>query len=147
MGLLDLFRRKKKAEGKEKSESIGKSSLEELCGNDHELCYTLSRTLFLHPTRPQTKGLDSYVKKAKDYEKKKDFLRARIEYQVAGELALYEGKLTEAQRFFKKCAELEQDPEYKKIFEYYLQKENAEKALKIAQEFYARRSKSVKKEA
>jgi len=74
-------------------------------------------------------------------------VKARIAYQVAGEISLYEGKLAQIQKFFKKAAEV--DPNYvnRKLFEYYGKKENAERALTVAQEFYTKTEKSaVKKE-
>lgn len=150
MGPLGIFRRKKKVEGKEKEkkktpESTEKSLLEELCKSDTELLSALSHTVLLNPSKLYQEGIDSYIKKAQGLEKKKDFLRARINYQAAGELALYEGKLAQAQKFFKKCAELEPNPEYKKIFAYYSKKANAEKALKTAQEYYTRTAKPMER--
>ncbi len=141
MAPLGIFRRKKdvkKEEKKEKKapESTGKSLLENLCKGDTKCFHALSHTVLLDPTRLSEEGTDSYIEKAQGFEKSKDFLRARINYQAAGEIALYEGKLAQAQKFFKKCAELESDPEYKKVFNYYSQKTDAEKALKIAQEYY-----------
>jgi len=147
MGLLGLFRRKKvKGEEKEASTSSESSLLEKLCGSDVELLNALSRTLLLDPERLSDQGIDFYVKEAEEFEKKNDPLRARIHFQVAGELALYEGKLEQARKFFKKCAELESDSEYKRVFNYYSRKANAEKALKIAQEYYAQMAKTGKKE-
>ena len=144
MGSPSFFRRKKEAKKKEEKKehnvpkSAGKSLLEELCRGDNELLSALSYTVLLDPRRLQEEGVDSYVEKAKEFEEKKDFLRARVNYQAAGEIALYEGKLTQTQKFFKKCAGLESNPEYKKVFAYYSKKANAEKAIKIAQEYYAR---------
>ena len=150
MGPLGFFRRKKKVEGKEKKEkktpeSTEKSLLEELCRGDTELLSALSHTVLLDPSRLHEEGIDSYIEKAQEFEKKKDFLRARINYQAAGEIALYEGKLAQIQKFFQKCAKLESNPEYKKVFAYYSQKANAEKALKIAQEYYTRTVKPMKR--
>jgi tetratricopeptide (TPR) repeat protein len=141
MGSLGIFRRKKEVEGKEEKktpESTEKSLLEELCKSDTELLSALSHTLLLDPSRLTEEGIDSFIEKAQGLEKNKDFLRARINYQAAGEIALYEGKLEQAKKFFKKCEELESNPEYKKIFAYFSKKANAEKALKIAKEYYAR---------
>lgn len=147
MGPLGFFRRRRKeAEKKEeKTESTEKSLLQELCKGDTELFSVLNHTVLLNPSRLSEEGIDSYIEKAQEFEKKKDFLRARIHYQAAGEIALYEGKLTQVQKFFKKCAELESNPEYKKVFEYYSKKANAEKALKLAQEYYTRTAKPIEK--
>jgi len=144
MGLLDRFRGKKEVEKTEENplESSGKSLLEELCGDDTKLLHALSHTVLLNPQRLLEEGIEFHIKQAEESEKKKDLLRARIHYHVAGEIALYEGKLEEARGFFKKCAELESNPEYKKVFSYYSRKPNAEKALKVAQEYYAQTMKS-----
>jgi hypothetical protein len=70
-------------------------------------------------------------------------VRARVEYQTAGELALYEGKLPQVQKYFKKAAEVDPDYPNKGIFEFFVKKENAEKALSVAQEYYARKAKTT----
>jgi len=144
MGLLDRFRGKKEVEETEEKplESFEKSLLEELCGDDTKLLHALSHTVLLDPKRLLEEGIESHVKQAEELEEKKDLLRARIHYHAAGEIALYEGKLEQAREFFKKCAELESNPEYKKVFSYYSRKPNAEKALKVAQEYYAQTMKS-----
>ncbi len=147
MGPLGFFRRRKKAEKKEEKtpKPTEKSLLEELCRGDTELLSALNHTVLLDPLRLHEEGIDSYIEKAQEFEKNKDFLRARINYQAAGEIALYEGNLAQVQKFFKKCAELESNPEYKKVFVYYSKKANAEKALKIAQEYYTRRVKPMER--
>lgn len=150
MGPPSFFRRKKEVEekGKKKKktpESAEKSLLEELCKGDTELLSALNHTVLLDPARLHDEGIDVYIEKAQEFEKNKDLLRARINYQAAGEIALYEGKLAQVQKFFKKCVELESDPEYKKVFAYYSKKENAEKALRIAQEYYTRTVKSMER--
>lgn len=116
------------------------SLLEELCRGDTELLFTLSRTMLVEPLELHNGGIDTYIENAQKFEKKKDFLNARFNYKLAGEIALYKGKLAQVQKLFKKCAELEARPEYKKIFTYYSKKTNAEKALKIAREYYTRRA-------
>jgi tetratricopeptide (TPR) repeat protein len=149
MGPFGLFGRKKEVEKEEKKASKAPESslLEVLCKGDTELLNALSHTLLLDPIKLSEEGIDFHVKEAQEFEKKKDFLRARIHFQVAGELALYEGKLEQARMFFGKCAELESDPEYKRVFEYYLKKANAEKAMKIAKEYYAQTMKSSREAA
>ncbi len=42
---------------------------------------------------------------------------------------------------------MESNPEYKKIFEYYSKKTNAEKAVKVAREYYRRTESPEKIEA
>jgi hypothetical protein len=144
---LGFFRRKKETERKEEKtpESTARSLLEELCKGDTELFSVLNHTVLLNPSRLSKEGIDTYIEKAQEFEGKKDFLRARINYQAAGEITLYEGKLKQVQKFFKKCAELESNPEYKKVFAYYSKKANAEKALKIAQEYYTQTVKLMER--
>jgi tetratricopeptide (TPR) repeat protein len=118
-----------------------KTLLEELCGGNDELYQALSRTILLNPRLTAKEGIDSHVDKAQEHEKNGDNIRARIEYQVAGELAIYEEKLAQAQKFFKKAAEADPNSENRKVFEYLSKKENAERALAVAQEFYSKTGK------
>jgi hypothetical protein len=140
---LGIFkRRKKETEGKIEKKIEEKTLLEELCKGDNELYSALSRTLLLNPETTKKSGeMDARVEKAQEYEKNKDYLRARITYQVAAELALFEGKAAQVQKLFKKAAEI--DPAYlnRSIFEFLAKKENAEKAIAVAQEYYARMAK------
>jgi len=141
---LGIFRRRKKVV-KEKvvKEAAEKTLLDELCGDDAQLKNVLIRTLLLNPKMTAESGeIDSRAEKAQGYEKNKDYLRARVEYQVAGELALYEGKLAQVQKFFKKAAEIDSEYRQRGVFEFFTKKENAEKALAVAQEYYARTAKS-----
>jgi hypothetical protein len=147
---LGIFGKKKKVEKKEEKKgktpkSSERSLLEELCGGDAELLSTLTHTILIDPSKLYEEGIDSFIGKAQDFEKQKEFLRARINYQAAGELALYEGKLAQVQKLFTKCSELESNVEYKKVFAYYSKKTNAEKALKVAQEYYAQIAKPMEK--
>jgi len=140
---LGIFkRRKKETEGEVEKKIEEKSLLEELCRGDNELYSALSKTLLLDPEMTKRTGeMDARVEQAQEYEKNKDYLKARIAYQVAGELALFEGKVAQAQKLFKKAAEI--DPAYinRSIFEFLAKKENAEKAIAVAQEYYARTAK------
>ncbi len=150
MGPLGFFKRRKKAKKKEEKEkgtpeSAEKSLLEELCGSDTELLFALNHTVLLDPSSLREEGIDSYIEKAQEFEKNKDFLKARINYQAAGEIALYEQKLAQVQKLFSKCEELASDPEYRKVFAYFSTKANAEKALKIAQEYYAKTVETPKR--
>jgi len=134
-----FLRRKKKEEKLETTaKPQEKTLLEQLCGQDSELYEALSTTILLNPALALEEGIDSYVKKATEFEEKGNSLRARIMYQVAGQLALYEGKTDQVQTFFKKCAETETNPEMKKVFEFYTKKKNLDKAVKVAKEYYAR---------
>jgi len=142
---LGIFkRRKKETEERAEKKVEEKTLLEELCKSDNELYSALSRTLLLNPEMTKKAGeMDARVEKAQEYEKNKDYFRARIEYQVAGELALFEGKTAQVQKLFKKAAEI--DPAYpnRSIFEFFTKKENAAKAIAVAQEYYAHSAKPV----
>ena len=131
--------RKKKQKTEEKT--VQKTLLEELCGGNDELYQALSRTILLNPQLTAKEGIDSHIEKAQEYKKTGDKVRARISYQTAGEISLYEGKLAQAQEYFKKAADVDPKFENKKIFEYFSKKENAEKALAVTQEFYAKTGK------
>jgi len=138
--------RKKETEEKVKEEVEEKvekkTLLEELCKGDNELYSTLSRTLLLNPDMTKKTGeTDARVERAQEYEKNKDYVRARIEYQLAGELALYEGKTAQVQKLFKKAAEVDLDYPNRSILEFFAKKENTEKAIAVAQEYYARTAK------
>jgi len=138
MAPFGIFKRKKVLEEKKEEKTL----LENLCKGDNELYNTLSRALLLNPEMTKKAGeIDTRVEKAEEHEKNKDYVRARIEYQVAGQLAIYEGKTAQAQKFFKKAAEI--DPAYpnRSVFEYFTKKENAEKAIAVAQEYYAHTAK------
>jgi len=146
MAPLGLFRKKEKpAETKKDSHVTSKTEpktlLDELCGNNKELREALSRTLLLNPEATVKEGIEFHVEKAEEYEKAQKTTNARIEYQVAGQIALHDGKLPQVQKFFKKAAEIEPDSPYRKAFEYFGKKENAEKAIAAAQEFYAKADK------
>jgi len=145
---LRIFRRKEKEEkevekkAKEAPIPARKTLLEDLCKGDTELYNALSRTLLLNPEMTKNAGeIDARAGKAQEYENNKDFVKARIEFQVAGELALYEGKTAQVQKWFKKAAEV--DPAYpnKNVFDYLAKKENADKAITVAQEYYAHSAK------
>ena len=144
---LGLFRKKEKTPiykpQKESTASLPKEMmlLDSLCGGDKQLLQTLNRTLLLNPEQAVKEGIDYHTEKAQTYEKDKKPRNARIEYQVAGEIALFEGKLQQVQKLFQKAAEAEPDYEFKKAFEYFNKKENAEKAIAIAQEFYTKTGK------
>jgi F0F1-type ATP synthase delta subunit len=141
-----LFRKKEKETTQTKGKPTAsapekKTVLEELCKGNKELQDVLSRTLLLNPETTAKEGIDFYTKQAEKHEANQKPRNARIAYQVAGEIALHEGKLQQVQKFFKKAAEAEPDYEFKRVFEYFNKKENAEKAITIAQEYYSKTAK------
>jgi len=148
MASVGIFkRRKEETEERVEKKVEEKTLLEELCKGNNELYNVLSRTLLLNPEMTKQAGeIDARVERAQEYEKNKDYVKARIEYQVAGELALLEGKMAQVQKLFKKAAEI--DPTYsnRNIFEYFAKKENAEKAIVVAQEYYRHMVKPAQRE-
>jgi len=143
---LGFFKRKKKEE-QEKAKPEEKTLLEQLCGEDSELYEALSRTTLLNPSQALEQGIESYVRQAKEFEERGNPLRARIMYQMAGQIALHEGKTDQVQEFFKKCAETETNPEMKKAYEFYTTKKNLSKAVTTAKEYYAKTSVTMEKKA
>jgi len=141
MAPFGIFRKEKKEAAAKPAQ---KTLLEELCGGNDELYRALSRTILLNPQITVKEGIDSYIERAEEYEETGDRARARIAYQVAGEISLYNGKLAQAQKFFKKAAEVDPNFENRNIFEYLSKKENTERALAVAQEFYTKTQKPKK---
>ncbi len=150
MTLLGIFRKKERKEKEEKEDATATQSaqralLKGLCGDDRELYEVLITTILLNPEMTAKEGINSHVEKAQEYAKAKDHVKARIAYQIAGEISVYEGKLSEAQEFFKKAAEVDPNYAYRKVFEYFYKKENAARALAAAQRFYTRTGKRKEK--
>jgi len=142
MAPLRIFKGRKKVTEERVEEKVEKTLLEDLCKGDNELYSALSRTLLLNLETTKRAGeMDARVERAQDFEKNKDYVRARIEYQVAGELALFEGKTTQVQKFFKKAAEVDPACPNRNIYEFFTTKEKAEKAIAVAQEYYAHTAK------
>lgn len=104
------------------------SSLEKICMGDKEVYEALRRTMLLDPRRIEV-PLKEAVKKAKDFEKQKDNLRARMWYEVAGGLAIYEGDVDKVKKYFGKCAELSPESNYAIL-------KIPERAVSKAQEYY-----------
>jgi len=144
---LSLFRGKRKEQVKETAtpSSPDKILIEELCGNDKELCEASSILILVNPELVVTNGVDSFAAKAQEHEMAKDFVSARIAYQVAGEIALFEGDLQKALSLFKKAAEVDPSYTFRKVFNYISKEENAERLFAVAQEFYSRMQKRPSK--
>jgi hypothetical protein len=125
-----LFRRSKKAEViKMEPESVEATSLDQICGDDREVCKALGHTMFYDPRKVQA-TLDEAAKKAADYEKKGDDQHARMWYHIAGGLALWKGDAAKVKQYFGKCAKLAPDMDYEPITKV------PKKAVAKAQEFY-----------
>ena len=123
------------AKKSEKGKMEGKSSavtatdlttLEQTCGTDKETCQALAY-MFLDPRKIDV-SMEEAFDNAKKAEKEKDLTSARMWYEVAGGLAIYEGDT-------EKVAEYYGDAE-RVTGEKYLIVDNSDKAVAKAQEYY-----------
>jgi hypothetical protein len=129
LGLLDRLRRKgKSAKTEELASELGK-----LCGDDKETYEALLHSMFLDPRKIEISMKDA-AENAKKYEKAKDLLRAKISYEIAGGLAIYEGNAKKVVEYFSECERLSN-------LKYPILK-NPEKATAVAQEYYKKHLKS-----
>ena len=134
MGLLDRFRNR----GKDEKITVGTAptvtDLEQLCGNDKETYEALIHAMFLDPRKIGV-SLKDVMADAKQFEKAKDFVRARAMYEIAGGLAIYEGDVDKVIEFFSKCEQLSPEIKYPIL-------KDPEKAVAIAQEYYKKHLKT-----
>ena len=114
------------------------SDLEQICENDKEAYEALYHTMILNPKKVDT-SLKDAIENAKRFEKEKNMTRARIWYDIAGGLAIYEGNA-------KKVVELFSEAEKLSGIKYPILK-NAEKAVAKAQEYYKKHLKTETVEA
>ena len=89
--------------GKEKSKASAPATtklttLEQICGNDKETYQALSY-MFLDPRKIDV-SMEEAVDKAEKAEKTKDLTSARMWYEVAGGLALYEGNPKKVEEYY-----------------------------------------------
>jgi hypothetical protein len=128
LGLLDRFRRKKKEEKVNVESEKSLTELEEICGGDQVTYEALLNAMFLDPRKLDVSMSDA-VKKAKKLEKAKDLLRAKVWYEIAGGLAIYEADVKKVTEYFSKCEEISQGMKYPIL-------KNPNKAVAKAQEYY-----------
>ena len=135
MGFLDRLGKKKvEKETVEKKEAVKEmSNLERVCSGDKEVYEALRGTMFLDPRNIEVSMKDS-EKKAKDFEKKGDKLRARTSYETAGRLAIYKEDMEKVKKYFGKCAELSPDTNYTIL-------KIPDRAVSKAQEYYQKHLK------
>ena len=126
MRILGRLFKKKKEEVEEK---IALTNLEIICADDPEALEALESTMFLNPQKIDV-SLKDAVSKAREFERKKDLLRAALWYRIAGGLAIYEGDVSKVKEYFSKYATLTK--KNLKILEI------PDKAVKKAQEYYKR---------
>lgn len=127
--VLGLFRRKKEEKEEKQIKKVGITDLEEICGNDKEVCKALWHTMFLDPRKIGT-TMKEAAKKASDLEKKRKSPQARIWYHIAGGIALWKGNVAKVKEYFSKCAKLAPEMDYELITKI------PEKAVAKAQEYY-----------
>ena len=133
MGLLDRFRKKKKVDVVvEAKKTI--TELEQLCGDDKETYEALHHTMFLDPRKVGT-SMKEAATNAKEYEKGEDFIKARLWYEIAGGLAIYEGNVIKVIEYFGELQKILRE-KLSQSGEYPILK-IPEKAVAKAQEFYA----------
>ncbi len=105
------------------------TQLEQLCANDKETYEALVPVMFLDPRKIETTAQQA-SENAKRFEKDKDFVSARMWYEVAGGLSLYEGNA-------KKVAEYYGSAERITGAKYLILKD-PDKAVAKAQEYYGK---------
>jgi hypothetical protein len=109
------------------------SDLEEICGGDKEVYGALVETMYLDPRKVRY-TIDQAVERAKEFEKQKNAHRARVFYDIAGGLAIYEGNVAKVKLFFAKSAKLNPDYPYPIL-------NVTERAVARAKEFYEKHLK------
>jgi len=133
VGLLDKFRKKKTKEHtltKQTKRVEEATNLEKICADDKESYEALRESMFLDPRKLDVPMKDS-VEKAKSFEKQGKKVEARIWYEVAGGLAIYEGDVEQVKKYFSKCKELSPNSAYPIL-------KIPEKAVSKAQEYYGK---------
>lgn len=135
MGFLDRLRRKKKKEEvkKEEVKKEEKTDLEILCADDREAYEALYQTMPLDP-RGIKESMEEATIRAEEFEKSGDLIEARIWYEAAGRLAIYEGNVAKVKQYFGKCKKLFPNTGYPIL-------EIPERAVKKAQEYYQKHLK------
>ena len=129
MGILDrILGRKKTVEKSPGKVDETTTELEKFLAGDKETYEALQKTMLLDPRKVEASIKDA-VEKAKEAEKQGDALRAKVWYEVAGSLAIYEGDVKKVKECFNKCAQLSPNTQYPIL-------KNTEKAVQKAQEYY-----------
>jgi len=139
VGLLDRFRKKKtkeQAQTKQAKEVKEATNLEKICADDKESYEALRESMFLDPRKLDVSMKDS-IEKAKSFEKQGKPVEARIWYEVAGGLGIYEGDVAKVKEYFSKCKELSPNSAYPIL-------KIPEKAVGKAQEYYRKYLKEEK---
>jgi len=104
------------------------TTLAQICGDDLETYQALSH-MFLDPRKIDV-STEQAAGKAKKAEKEKDFSSAKMWYEVAGGLAIYEGDTKKVVEYYSGAARVSGKK--------YLILMNPDKAVAKAQEYYKR---------
>lgn len=128
MGLLDRFRRKKKVQKIQIESEKPLTELEQICGADQETYEALSNTMFLDPRKIDV-SMSTAAKEAKKLENAKDLERARMWYEIAGGLAIYEGDAKKVIEYFGKSEKNAPEIKYPIL-------KDPKKVVAKAQEYY-----------
>lgn len=123
--MVGIFGRKK--EKKEKEIARKPTPLEEMCADDKETYEALFSIMFLDPRKIGT-PMKEAAENAQKSEKEQNPAAARMWYEVAGGLAIYEGNVKKAVEYYGKAEKVAGQP--------YLILKNPEKAVAKAQEYY-----------
>jgi len=128
LGLLDRFKRKEKEQKIHVESEKSLTELEQICGGDQETYEALSNAMFLDPRKIDA-SIGTAAKEAKKLEKAKDLVRARMWYEIAGGLAIYEGDAKKVIEYFSKSEKISPEIKYPIL-------KNPKKAVAKAQEYY-----------
>ncbi len=131
MGLLERFRKKEEKTVVHTSRAM--SDLEQFCGDDKQTYEALQHTMFLDPRKIGTSMKDA-AENAKRFAKERNLARARIWYDIAGGMAIYEGEVKKVIEFFSESQKIS-GLKYPILVD-------VEKAVAKAQEYYKKHLKS-----
>jgi len=125
VGLRGIFGKKEEKVHVETAARI--DELRQICGNDDTIYEALHQTMFLDPRKIQF-SIKEAAQNAEKLEKEKNLSRARVWYDIAGGLALYEGDTKKVVEYFSEAEKISG-------LKYPIVK-NAEKAVAKAKEYY-----------
>jgi hypothetical protein len=125
--LAKMFGKGKKKSKASKETMRDLTGLEQICGSDREAYEALSPVMFLDPRKVDV-SMKEAVDNAKKADKEEDVSRARMWYEVAGGLAIYEGNTKKVMEYYGEAERV--------TGEKYLILSDLEKAVAKAQEYY-----------
>ncbi len=128
MGLLDMFRKKRKETEMKVGSEEAATELEKFLSGNQETYEALRNTMFLDPRKVEV-SLNDAAEQAKQYEKEGDLVKTRVWYEIAGGLAIHKGDVKKVTEYFKKCEEVAQGTKYPIL-------KNPKEAVAKAQEYY-----------